>query len=124
MVRKINLEKRKKFFSIVKKIIGVGVFITVIPNTFAGYIFKDDSQNTILNVNTATQDVVANAFVAVGNISLTRDGNGEIASMTKHNRTWIITRDGNGEIASLTDGFITKTITRDGDGALSGIVVT
>jgi len=121
---KINTQKRQKVKNFIKKSVGLGLFVSMLPQAFSGYIFKDNNNEEILNINSNTKDVVAPAFIATGNVALARDGDGEIATITKHNRVWTITRDVDGEIASLSDGLITKTITRDVNGELTGITVT
>lgn len=128
MIKPVNVDKRLKFKKTIRKIIGAGLFITLMPNVIGGYVFKDETSNKILDLQSsviyAHNDIIGKAFIGTSNIGLTRDVNGDMNTVTIGTRTWTITRDINGNLSSLTDGVIIKTINRDGNGVFTGMTVT
>jgi len=75
--------------------------------------------------DTMTGDLIGKSFVSTRNGTITRDGDGLISSVAlTGGRTLTLTRDANDAISSITDGTRTWTITRDGDGLISSWAVT
>lgn len=86
----------------------------------------DDHTQYVLDVgDTMTGDLIGTSFVSTRSGTITRDGDGLISSVAlTGGRTLTLSRDVNDAISSITDGTRTWTITRDGDGLISSWAVT
>lgn len=118
----VDINKRLKFTKFVKKAVGVGLLAGLAPQAFAGYVFKDNSNNTILKIDSNTKDVVVPAIITTNSKTITYDGNGDIATVVNGNRTWAYTWSA-GDLQSITDGGITKTFVWT-NGDLTAVNVT